>query len=140
MLSKFQANVVADALLDNAESRRLERLNAATQPVYWLNRCPEINPLQPWQRELVVQVAMANVGKTWLFHAVQLTKFAALGLFLFIDITTVLKTWWMLSFIAAGWVVPWIVQSLFLRREVRRVAVRIPPSWSSSSDEATQAL
>jgi hypothetical protein len=67
MLSKFQANAVADALLDNAESRRLGRLNAAAQPVSWLNRCPEINPLQPWQRELVVQVlGDALIHSCWL--------------------------------------------------------------------------
>ena len=130
MLSKEQANRIAQDLLDQAEAARIKRRSAAVSPIGWYWSCPELNLLAPHQRSDIVEQAKADVRTHPLLI---LYCFIGFGIFF---------GWWLGRspvHQAGGIWLPvlalsayWLVWVLWVRREVRKLAVAMLPSWAVS--------
>jgi len=133
MLSKEQANRIAQDLLDQAEAARIKRRSAAVSPIGWYWSCPELNLLAPHQRSDIVEQAKADV-RTHPF----LILYCFIGFGVFFG-------WWLgrspvhqsqpvwlpvLGFSAL--VLYLLVRAFLVRREVRMLAAEMLPSWSAS--------
>jgi hypothetical protein len=66
MLSKEQANIIADGLLDNARAARPRFHRAAGMPVHWLYRCRALRSVpEALQAEVVRQAKKETVFNPW---------------------------------------------------------------------------
>jgi Flp pilus assembly protein TadB len=130
MLSKEQANNLAQDLLDHEEAARIERLNAAVVHLSWIWTCPEFKLLAPHQRGDIVQQAKASM---------RLDSF--LLFYCFIGFS-VFFGWWLerspvhqadvACLPALVFFLYWLVWAFGVRREVRKLAAEMLPTWSMS--------
>ena len=120
MLSKDQANAIADDVLSQAQSSRLEGRKAMVRAVPLLYRCRELSALEPWQRAEVVKQATKAAGNNFLLIIVLLTGFATLvGLF------QIYKFGPMAPFIIAFCFAALLLRALTVRREIRNIAAQL---------------
>lgn len=65
MLTATQALSIADRIISLAQQARVEDWNAKAPPVPFQYRCAELNALQPWQRQQVIDFALELLSSRW---------------------------------------------------------------------------
>lgn len=131
MLTKDQAAVIAEALVKQAEARRLLETQRRA-PIPFSCRSRELATLEPWQRRIVVLQAQAAVHRSR-----QLAVFLAVWLLA------------VLGLVLTGWpapatrgtdtgllvlllVLPQAMRILLVRAAIRRIVAELasaPPAW-----------
>ena len=98
MITKDQANSIADGLLTQQRAEALHAKNAAGSRVSFLYQCPELRLLEPWQRFEVVREAWRSVRGHWGVIACMIVWVLAFGAFwiLLVPATTrsTFLLWW----------------------------------------------
>ena len=122
MITKDQANRIAESLLDQEQKIQHQAKNAKARSIPFYFRCPEVLSLEPWQQAKVVRQAAKNVTHQW---RLRLSIVAWVGVclavwhFAFPSTTTVSLA----LFLFAAAVIPQIIVQLWLiRREIQSLA------------------
>jgi hypothetical protein len=121
MLSKEQANAAAEALIFQAKASRVEIIPS----VSWLYRCRELSSLKLRQRYEVVQQAKEKVSQNPLLCVIALAWFGVFVLFWFYGLSDSNRTS-NLGLFSVLWIIPLCLSAIFVRREVRKIAMQHP--------------
>lgn len=121
MLSKNQANKIAEDIIRQAELSNTKNRKFVSIYTSLLYRCRELYSLKPWQRVEVVRQATNEVSTNRLFLFL---IFSWLGLisFWFFSLTTPARSQWLFSYMFACCSVTLILRVVFIRHEVRKIA------------------
>nr|WP_315428036.1 hypothetical protein [uncultured Albidiferax sp.] len=130
MLSRDQAHAIADGLLDQAQSLRLESRKSKVRPVAMAYRCRELTALEPWQRTEVVKQATKAASSNLLLIVVCFIGFLALvGLFGRYEFSS------MAPFIIAFYVATFLLRVAIIRRKIREMAAGYAFSGTESNSQ-----
>ena len=135
MLSKDQADAIANAVLNQTQSSRLEGRKSMVHHVPLIYRCRELAALEPWQRKEVVKQATKATNSNLLFIVVLLaglaTQVALFGEYKFSS---------MAPFIAVFYFSALLLRVLIVRREIRKITAKFAFSSTASNAHGFPSL
>jgi hypothetical protein len=125
MLSKEQANIIADGLLDGARAGRPRFYRPAGTPVHWLYRCRALRSVpEALQPEVVRQAKKETVFNPW-FDILVLACLAAPWVLWATRPAVFRKSGFGMAFLALLPLVILIVQTLLVRRAINMIATQL---------------
>ena len=124
MISKDQANAIAEEILDQQRGPILKDKNVFARRIPVLYRCEELKALEPWQRAQVVREASANVSRQWGVKVCMLFWLLAVMFFWFLFVPVSTRTGstsvWLLCALAS--LPQFIVHVSLVRLHVKYIA------------------
>ena len=115
MLSKDQANAIAESVLNQPQSSRREGRKHTVHRVRLIYRCRELSALEPWQRTEVVKQATKATGNNPLLIIVLLSGFVT-----FAAVFGRYKLSSMAPFIIAFYFTALLLRTFIVRRQDRK--------------------
>lgn len=119
MISKDQANSIADQLLDQQRAEMQHTRNVAASRVPYFYRCKELRQLEPWQRAEVIREARRSFRDDWWSFASMVAWGLMFGTFWFFLVPVAIR----ISFLFWGELM-FILPPILLRISLLRLHVR----------------
>lgn len=129
MLSKEQASQIADELLSQARLNKFEFLDPAGASVPLMYRCRDLRSLPNGLQVEVVRQAAKEVAKSPLFLCLLFVWVLALGAIWMVKPTLIgTKADMVMPLIVFGWLVPFALRGVLVRRTVKSIAAQLKQS------------
>ena len=122
MITKDQANSIADSLLTQQRAEALRAKNAAGSRVSFLYQCPELRLLEPWQRTEVVREAWRNLRGHWGIIACMIVWILAFCAFWYLLVPAATRSTFHLWWVAILAFPPFVLHLSLIRLHVQYLA------------------
>jgi hypothetical protein len=133
VLSKKQANIIADALLDEARAARPRIYRPAGTPVHWLYRCRALRSVPDALQPEVVRQAKKEIATNPWFLAAMLVWVMALAALWMTRPAFLVKAGLSAQVVTLSWLVPLLLQRVFVRRAIKTIATRLGTSAATDA-------
>ena len=121
MITKDQANTIAESLLDQQQKILLQAKNAKARRIPFYFRSPELVSLEPWQQTKVVRKAAKDVVRQWRFKISMVAWFAVCFAFWYFAFPAASKVSLVLFLLVAAAIPQFMVQCWLVRREIQSI-------------------
>lgn len=125
MITKDQANSIADSLLRQQRAETLRAKNVTNSRVSFLYQCPELQLLEPWQRNEVVREAKRRLRSHWGIIVCLLVWVAVFTAFWILLVPTTTRLTFPLWWIAMLAMPPFALHLSLIRLHVRYLATYV---------------